>query len=424
MLLTYNYILLSIMERSIDTLLQKSKLSKDKKLLLQCLRLDKIPDLSEFTWVEELNLGNNYISTIEKNKLPPNLTILNIYQNKLVDVKAEEIPETVHTLNVHSNFINIFNGTEFKNIKRLFINLNKLTDIKYPPNIELLDVSDNLLKTLDDFPPNLTDIDCSNNEIKKLPALNNKLLRIDFSHNSIKDFPDFPDGTTTIIGITNGCTVINKVPSSIEELNMKDNRINEIKCIFPPSLTNLNLCDNSLMIMPDLPTNIEQVDLSSNRIQIIKEIPESVKILDISDNCLTSIPDDLLKRNIKLIHDKNYTGSSDEDNECNDAFYSFAGILKPTNENNNTNINSDNKQSANLLAPITNSTYQPFSGTGYPLGNNSSHNYTNYFNKSNSLTNWHLDRWRSETMSIYSNTKAKKDNPNYVSIKNKKNIIV
>lgn len=415
------------MERSLDTLLQKSRLTKDSRLLLQCLHLKEMPDLSEFTWVYELNLGNNEISVISKNKFPPRITSLELYQNKLNNIDVDDLPETVTSLNIGLNNITDFDGSKFVNIKKLLINSSSVINFKYPPKIESLDISNNSLHSIDDLPENLTMFDCSNNYLNKLPKLNGKLEKIDMSHNEIGEFPEFPDSTTIIEATTNKISEVKKLPSGIEELNLKDNKLNVLDCVLPPSLTILNLCDNLLTDMPDLPTNIEEVDVSDNRIGELKTIPDSVKILDISNNMLTEIPDELKKRNIKLSYHKNLLGDSDSESDE----FDFETFWSSGSKSHESHANQ-------MVLPATPQistppTYQPYSGTGYKVGENT-HTVTHYYQgrpyqyPSGSYSgNWnssYIDRVRTEMSSVYANSKARKTNPNYVSIKNKKNIIV
>ncbi|QKF94234.1 leucine-rich repeats putative ribonuclease inhibitor-like protein [Fadolivirus algeromassiliense] len=401
------------MERTLDVLLTKSRLTKDSKLLLQCLHLNELPDLSAYTWVYELNLGNNNISKIERSKFPPNLTVLELYQNKLTTISVNDIPEGVTDLSVSSNSITEFDGSLFTNLKKLILSSNDTITFKYPPNITGLDISNNSLRKIDDFPQNLVEIDCSNNFLSMLPKLNDKLTKIDMSHNEISIFPEFPDTTIMISASTNKICEVKKLPSGIEELDLKDNKINTIDCILPPSLTTLNLCDNLLTEMPDLPTNIEDVDISNNRISELKEIPESVRILDVSDNMLTEIPDELKKRpKLKFSCHKNLCDDNSDDDEFDyETFWSRGKSSTPIN--------------------TTNTSYQQYSGTGYKLSDYSSspqYTTTHYYQgrpyTSYNFNSSYIDRLRGEMSSVYANSKAKKSNPNYVSIRNKKNIIV
>src|SRR5439155_293446 len=129
------------MERSLEVILLKSRENRELKLQLQCLNLNEIPDLKEYEWVHELNLGHN--------------------------------------------------------------NINKI----------------------DNFPESLIKIDLSKNNFNNLPKLNNNLKKIDFSFNNIDILPDFPDLITHINGNKNSIKEINKLPSSLEILELKDNRI-------------------------------------------------------------------------------------------------------------------------------------------------------------------------------------------------------
>ena len=384
------------MERSLESILQRSRLSKDRVLLLQNLHLEEIPDLSGFGWVTELNLGNNNISDIVKCKLPPNLKELILYQNKLSVVDPYHLLDTIEILDISKNFLN-FDGTHFYNIKKLTISHNSLTEFKYPPNIEQLDISHNSLTKIDEFPSSMIDIDCSNNELDELPMMYEGLKRIDLSHNHLTVIEDFPNSTIYIEAEGNSIADVKGLPSGLEELHLSDNRIQIFEAVLPPSLTALDLSDNMLTEMPDLPTNIETIDLSNNRLINIKYIPESVKMLDISNNCLTELSDELKKRDIRLSYGKNMI--DDEESE-------YESFWMPGNKVTHNSTNHFDEYNINRWRNLGTSTA---AGTGWKYDE------------------FNIDNWRSANTTpaySFSSSKTRASNPNYVSINNKKHVIV
>ena len=67
--------------------------------------LTTLPDLSELVNLKRLNVSNNQIKEIEKDKLPPNLVELDISKNQLSTVKELSSMTTLKILNVDSNQI-------------------------------------------------------------------------------------------------------------------------------------------------------------------------------------------------------------------------------------------------------------------------------------------------------------------------------
>jgi len=418
-------------ERSLETILQRAISTLSKELLLQCMHLTEIPDLSDCVWVEKLNLGNNKITKLDKKKLPPNIKILELYQNKLQTISGYDIPTSVEDLNLLFNDISEFDGSTFTNIKRLYISNNKTKKFIFPPNCTNVDISNNDINDIGDFPDSLKKLDCSNNNLSKFGKINRAIVKIDFSCNNFDDFPDCSllGKLIFIDGSKNGISEIDNLPSGLDVLIMKDCKLTKINCVLPPSLTAVNLSDNLLTEMPDLPTNIDEIDLSDNRINDLKDIPDSVKILDVSNNCLTEIPDELKKRkDLKLDYKKNFIGDNSDgsDNEF-DLFWSTGGnTYKKDTVPATTPTTYGNTHGTDRVVDSSATTYYGSSppttyyGGSPPMGyggNNWGGNYYGGYHGGHG-------RWKFNHQSIVINTKAKKSNPNYVSLKSKKNIVV
>ena len=135
-----------------EELLKASREKKNIRLYLSNMGLSEIPDLHEFSWIEELNLNNNMIVSIIKDKLPPNLKQLEICNNKLEEISANDLRDSVNRLIVTNNKIKEFKGNAFYNLTDLHIGLNELTDFTFPPKIVNLDVKKNYLIALPKFP--------------------------------------------------------------------------------------------------------------------------------------------------------------------------------------------------------------------------------------------------------------------------------
>ena len=414
------------MDRSLDNILLSSRNKQEKTLLLQSLHLKELPDLHEFIWIEDLNLGNNKLTKVTKSYLPPNLKILELYENDIVLIKHDDVPESIEGLNLTLNEIVEFDGSKFINLQELCLNNNKICDFKFPPNCVSLDISYNDLKEIPPFPKFLERIDCCGNELEEILP-NENLKEIDFSANSFDDFPEFPNGVTSIDGSKNPITEIEKLPHELENFKMRDCKISKIICELPFNLIMLDLHDNILTEMPDLPLMIEEVDLSDNRINDLKTIPFGVKILDMSDNCLTEIPEEIKKRDIDFAYKNNFVDSSDD----NSNDYNMDLFWETGNGNTSSETSTNNNYKANT--PTRSTSYSYYNEydeyDSYPRNNyntryNTSYN-TNYntsynTNYSYNPSSYVYTQWRNEHGTFKSNTKAKNSNPNFVSFGNKK----
>jgi hypothetical protein len=374
-----------------------SKETKDKRLFLSCLNLNEIPkELEDFTWVEELNLSVNNLKIIQKERLPPNLKVLLLCQNFIEKIKDTDLHSNIIKLDLSNNRLNSFDGSQFLNIQKLYLCYNMITLFKFPPNVIKLDITGNYLIGLTDFPKSLKNINISSNKmIKKFPKMNYGLKKINFAFNNFYKFPKLPDSVICVNGDSNNISNINKLPSSIEILEMKHNNIHKLNCTFPPSLICMALNNNELIEIPSLTTNIKEIYINNNRLVKLPEIPDSVEILDISDNFISmdELPDELLKRNIKLNCSKKITDNID-------YFWNLNSTTPLNNHVNKSNYNNEFIHSQKY-SQFDNKFLYNVNGNYY--GN---YNYHNNYSFS------------------FRNPKAKNNNPNFISVNNTKHIVL
>lgn len=305
--------------------IQENMLNQATDLNFSGMNLMEQPDLHELTFAIRLDLSRNNLKKLKKELFPPNIKELCLDQNKIRTLLHTDIPESVEVLRIVNNKLEHFDGTNFKNIKKMDMSVNVLETFIFPPNVTKVNISNNVINIIGDFPKDLIRLDCSDNRIINFPKINDKLIYIDMSNNEIREFPTFPDSVQHIIGKNNDIHEIWYIPENLIELDLDDNRIKEISMYtvqFPKTLKSLNLANNMIIHLPDLPFGVEEVYLQNNRLEEVPpNIPLSVKLLDVSDNCLENIPLELKKRNIKLKYSSNLIINSSDD-ELNTFYHS------------------------------------------------------------------------------------------------------
>ncbi|AYV76911.1 MAG: hypothetical protein Barrevirus3_31 [Barrevirus sp.] len=315
----------------LHTLISECVKDKSESLSLIDLNLNELPDLKSLTWVHKLDLSKNNLTKIDINLLPPNLTYLCLNQNKIVELLADQIPETVTTLLCQCNRLINFSGDTFKNLINLDLKVNCLTSFTFPLTVKKVNISSNSLAKLGHFPETLIKFKCTNNMLSELPYINNGLTHINISKNHFRELPSFPDTIETVIAVENCISDIWYINKGLKVLNLRNNRLRSICCYtidFPDSLRVLDLSDNTLDKIPDLNEGIIELYLRKNRFFEVPRIPRSVKILDMSDNCLEEVPRELKKRDIKfnyemntLLHDSDNSFDPDEDRDDDRDLY-------------------------------------------------------------------------------------------------------
>ena len=435
--------------RSLESQLEESKEKRDKKLMLNNLEIKNIPDLSQFDWVEKLDLSNNKIKKIVLNYLPPNLKLLDISDNKIVDIT--DLPLGLIGIDLSSNLIEMFDGRNFTGLKELLISDNRLevNKFKFSPNLTICDISCNFIECLDDFPEHLKCINASENCIKKVGKFNSKLEKISLSENKIETIQDLPDSITWFDCSKNSLDEIDiHLSTLLEDLNLADNKIVKFESVLPPNLRKLNLSKNLIKEMPDLPDGVEQVDLSHNVIDELKDIPDSVTTLNVNDNSLTNISSALQLRyksqTLDLKYEDNYIFDDEDEDDDNEWDYFWNNGKQSTNvslpsnldyTNNTNNTNRRTSTSIHTTQAGSPPNYQSNYSSSNWRGNSYSNNGYNYngggynYNGGGYYSGGGYQSYNNNYSSNYSgystsSYKTRNTNPNFISANYKKKVTI
>ncbi len=387
--------------------------------------IKSIPNLSKYSNILTLNLTNNKISSININYLPPNIKKLILTKN-IIDIAIDTtvISAKIKHLVLNDNKISSFYGQNFKNITKLRIDSNQLTEFVFPPNIKHLDISGNKIKKLQNFPLSLLTINCGNNMLTELPTINENLIDLTCNLNGLNELPKLPDTLRLLDASDNLLNNITQLPNNLRDLFLNGNLLSEINAL-PEHLNDLNLDENQFVELPYLPTELKTLCIKKNLLKEINpsEIPLSITHLDISHNKLIKIPYVLHER----IERFNYEGN------CNITTTNKYSITPDDwdNDNDDTNhlYNSDNPFGNNdFFSPYeTKPNYNQYSN--YNNFNNphlnqqrnfnkyqNHHNYSNFNNYSNYNAEYFNDTGKYNFVDI--NLK----NPRCVSIYNTKTV--
>ena len=156
--------------------------------------------------------------------------------------------------------------------------ITSLKDLKFPRNLEKLDLGDNQISSLDEaqFPKDLEELTLSNNQINDL--------------NMFK----FPINLSALY--LDGNQLERFLISSLDSLTLLDlnrNRIRRGNFLNLPKLTNLFLNFNEIYSLHEFafPNSITNLSLNNNQINSFQwpRFPSNLKLLDLSNNQITSI---------------------------------------------------------------------------------------------------------------------------------------
>ena len=186
----------------------------------------------------------------------------------------------------------------FPNLEYLDLKMNRLTSVPNfeitTPKLTFLDVSDNFLTEFPIVPKCIDLLNVKSNNIKDIPfqlPLLTKLKTINFSYNQIDFVPMVPKGIKKIYGVSN----------KIQNFSASDT----------PYLTEFNLDNNLLSIMPQIVNNQAiMYNVKHNNIKRINldYVSKNVVSIELVDNLIETIPKEIFElpslEKLFLMHNK------------------------------------------------------------------------------------------------------------------------
>ena len=263
------------------------------------------PELYEIPeWVKDcvnlqsLNLKHNSIKNIKASDFPPRIESLNLEDNLIENI--DDLPDGIIDLNVVYNKINRI-GKLPKGIKKFNCMGNQINNIDNisADTLEILICADNCIKDLPNLPPNLKVLNCSNNFIK-------------FMHY-------FPVGLEILICCKNGITELFNLPPQLKLLKCTGNYDLRIIECFPKSIKVL-ICDKyAISNINELESSIEKVydpdeyryrnmpNLINLSVSVseMNNLPQTLKILYCTHNTITEL-NNRFPRNIAFYQEEDY----------------------------------------------------------------------------------------------------------------------
>lgn len=204
--------------------------------------------------------------------------------------------------NTYDNFSNI------KNIKFLFLNDNKLTEINKELlcflNLKVLDISSNKLHKINDLPKTIEELVCHNNNLTSIPE-HNEVIKIDCSYNDIKNLNKYPN-LIDIICDNNKIEHINTY-NNVTRIICKNNPLTSID--YQPSMKYFD-CSTTKLVgkLPTCP-NLKFLVCNYTKINDISNLNELVS-LEIIGSSVLKIPYILTLRDLLYQNTQNVIISS------------------------------------------------------------------------------------------------------------------
>lgn len=121
--------------------------------------------------------------------------------------------------------------------------VENLNGLQYFEQVWRLNISDNLVKTLNYLPPNLNDLDCSRNKITQINSLPKNLISLRCSKNEIYYICPLPNSVKSFDFQENKMTHLPQLSNKLETINFFKNPMSIDS--LPPMFKNIE-CDNEM----------------------------------------------------------------------------------------------------------------------------------------------------------------------------------
>lgn len=325
-------------------------------LNLEGNRISRLPVwLRSCVQLKKLELGaNRFVGTVEFQHLPPDLVRLSLYHNQV-----EEIPVSITKLKKLEELNMSFTGLSkipasiqnLKNLKVLELHGNKIRTLPVAigkiPRLRELIVSKNEISKIPDAIGNcrrLSRLSAGENRIK---AVSNELgnctalTYLGLSRNKISTLPDSLGNCFTLQHLFLQRNKFDSIPEFVyrlqwlSKLYLNNNNLKEIDFGQGGNrLTFLDLSDNQIQTIVDLPEPLEALHLLNNQ---LKEFPKAVmqcsglKMLHLNLNNIKDIPEDFgsLKSSLRMLNMvKNPAQINPEKLLQLEALEGFSGLVK------------------------------------------------------------------------------------------------
>lgn len=127
-------------------------------------------------------------------------------------------------------------------------------------------------------------------ELTSLPKhLPPGLTVLNVSNNKLSRLPELPRTLISLDASYNILTSLPRYPGSLEKLDISHNKLNLLPAL-PPGLKMLDVSNNAFTRLPILPAGMTTLDASNNHLTTLPNLPRSLITLIVENNLLSKIP--------------------------------------------------------------------------------------------------------------------------------------
>ncbi|MFY7885793.1 MAG: hypothetical protein ACOVOV_13225, partial [Dolichospermum sp.] len=240
--------------------------------------------------ITDLFLRDNGIVDVYAIHYFSNVKRLFFERNKISNIRT--LPASCETLILDMNpIVNISSDfTTFTNLKTLSIAGDSISVLQnLPPNLKMLKCEGNFLTNLNNLPASLEEIYADYNQIINISNLPSNLKTLSVRGNRIINITNLPSSLKTVDCSFNSLIALSNLPASLIDLNVSNNLITTLGSL-PINLKTLLCGYNMITSIPTLPTNLISLYCNNNSLSSLPILPQFVKYVIASKNSVSTFP--------------------------------------------------------------------------------------------------------------------------------------
>jgi Leucine-rich repeat (LRR) protein len=262
----------------------------------ECLKL--IP--AEVTKITSLNLTGKNISSLVGIEAFTALQSLNLSNNTLICIPY--LPQTLTTLTIDADKITclpsynpnlkVFNAAG-QPISPPVNCTGFIPDVNFAKAIRnscsyCIDDCNNLLPPAKEIQSLYLSSSYKISDLTGIEGFTN-LQSLDCNNNSLSILPKLPSKLTFLDCSYNQLKQLSVLPETLKTLQVSNNQLTQLPKL-PDALQNLNCSNNQLIQLPILPEILQSLNCSNNQLTQLPVVPETLKTLQTTNNQLTQLP--------------------------------------------------------------------------------------------------------------------------------------
>ena len=294
------------------------------------------------------------LNCVELKNIPKQIidfsTLLHLELSRNYIERIDILPQNIKELVLAKNNISFINKDCIPaSLLNINLNNNQITELDFIiPTIKVLSINENKISSINSSHIlNINSLYIEDNNITDLDLKESKeLIILNISENPLLNIDNLPPQLHELEMRLNKVSIINYLPESLTKLVANRGQITQLNIEkLPNNMNTLDLYDNKLEKCLPLHTNLKEVDLMDNNLKEMVYFHDNMDVLDLRNNINLVFEDELIQRFKKINSNNNIILYDTNDDDDDSVFHDPSKWLEQ--------LQQKSLQSGNLLQSST-----------------------------------------------------------------------